>query len=246
MFDIHSHIIYGVDDGSRSIEESIRLIEMDKKQGVTDIIATPHYYVSHPSDPDRILRRLDEIRKQLREQGLDEGIRLYPGNEVLWFESMAEKLNSGDILPLGDSRFTLVEFYPSESWDTILRAVRKLRDAGWRPVIAHAERFAALREPGPRGLGEGKKSRLAELISQGAYIQLSTQPFSGGIFDSTANFCKTAVKNNEVHFLGTDMHRPHRRPPEWAAAVKYIRRKADRPDDLLQKNAERMVGKQDL
>ena len=241
MFDIHSHIIYGVDDGSRTIEESIRLIEMDKKQGVTDIIATPHYYVSHPSDPDRILRRLEEIRKQLREQGLDEGIRLYPGNEVLWFESMAEKLNSGEILPLGDSRFTLVEFYPPESWDTILRAVRKLRNAGWRPILAHAERFIALRGP-----GEGRKSRLAELISQGAYIQLSTQPFSGGIFDSTANFCKAAVKNDEVHFLGTDMHRPHRRPPEWAAAVKYIRRKADRPDDLLQKNAERMVGNMEL
>ncbi len=241
MFDIHSHIIYGVDDGSRDPGESIRLVEMDKKQGVTDIIATPHYYVNHPSDPDRILRHLEELRKQLREQGLGDGIRLYPGNEVLWFESMAEKLNSGEILPLGGSRFTLVEFYPPERWSTILRAVRKLRDAGWRPVIAHAERFSALWEP-----GEGKKSRLAELISQGAYIQLSTEPFGGGLFDRTARFCKAAVKNNEVHFLGTDMHRPDRRPPVWDAAVKYIRKKTDRPDVLLQKNAERMMNNEDF
>jgi len=241
MFDIHSHIIFGVDDGSRDPGESLRLIEMDKKQGVTDIIATPHYYVNHPSHPDRILRRLEELRKQLREHGLDEGLRLYPGNEVLWFESMPEKLNSGEILPLGDSRFTLVEFYPEESWSTILNAVRKLRNAGWRPVIAHAERFFALREP-----GEGKKSRLAELISQGAYIQLSTDPFGGGLFDSTARFCKTAVRNNEVHFLGTDMHRQDRRPPVWNPAVRFIEKKADRPDALLQKNAERMMRNEDF
>ncbi len=241
MFDIHSHIIYGVDDGSRSIEESIQLIEMDIKQGVTDIIATPHYYVDHPSDPDRILRRLEALQKQLREQGLDKGIRLYPGNEVLWFESMAEKLSSGEILPLGNTRFTLVEFYPEESWETILRAVRKLRNAGWRPIIAHAERFFALRTA-----PKGEQSRFSELISQGAYIQLSTDPFGGGFFDSTSRFCKTAVKNDEVHFLGTDMHRPDRRPPVWTAAVNYIEKKADRPDALLQKNAERMMRNEDF
>ena len=242
MFDIHSHIIFGVDDGARTPEESLRLITMDIEQGVTDIIATPHYYVNHPSHPDRIHRRLEELKKQLADQGHSEDeIRLYPGNEVLWFESMPEKLKSGEILTLAESRFTLVEFYPEESWDTIVRAVRKLRSAGYRPVIAHAERFLALHKP-----GEGGKSRLAELISQGAYIQLSTQPFGGGFFDSIARWCRTAVKNGEVHFLGTDMHRPHRRPPEWDAAVRFIQKKADRPDALLQKNAERILSDTDF
>ena len=241
MFDIHTHIIYGTDDGSRSPEESLRLIEMDIQQGVTDIIATPHYYADHPTDPDRILRRLEELKRLLDEQGRGSDVRLYPGNEVLWFESMPDRLRSGEILPLASSRFTLVEFFPEESWETILRAVRMLRNAGYRPVIAHAERFFAL-----RAAAKEEPGRLAELISQGAYIQLSTQPFAGGLLDSTARFCKAAVRNDEVHFLGTDMHRPDRRPPEWAAAVRWIRKKADRPDALLQKNAERILKDDDF
>ena len=242
MFDIHTHIIFGVDDGARTPEESIQLIEMDLAQGVTDIIATPHYYVNRPSHPDRIQRRLEELKKQLAERGHSEDeIRLYPGNEVLWFESMPEKLKSGEILTLAESRFTLVEFYPEESWETILRAVRKLRAAGYRPVIAHAERFLALHKRSESG-----QSRLKELMEQGAYIQLSTQPFAGGIFDGLARFLKNAVKNNEVHFLGTDMHRPHRRPPEWAAAVRFIQKKTDRPNALLQKNAERILSDTDF
>ncbi|MCR5161271.1 MAG: protein tyrosine phosphatase [Lachnospiraceae bacterium] len=235
MFDIHSHIIYGVDDGARTPEEALDLIRMDMQMGVTDIIATPHYYVNHPSDPDRILRRLEHLREMLRAEG-SATVRLYPGNEVLWFESMTEKLKSGEILTLGGSRFTLIEFYPEESWETIRRAVRKVRDAGYRPVIAHAERFIALH----------KRDRLPELIDLGAYIQLSTQPFSGGFFDPIAKFCKAAVKAGDVHFLGTDMHRTDRRPPEWNAAVKYIENKSDRPEALFRKNAERMLKDQDF
>ena len=221
MFDIHSHIIYHIDDGSHDLEESLELIRQDVEQGAHAIIATPHYYVQYPTAPARIRAKLATIEEALGigEQstaqptpnasqtadvaaaqptpnasqttdataaqptpGASEAnasaldVHLYAGNEVLWFDSMTERLQSGEILTLAGSHYTLIEFYPEESYQTILRAIRNVRNAGYRPIIAHAERFKAIQEHG-----------LAEVRDLGAYVQLSTEPLShkglSGLFD---------------------------------------------------------------
>ncbi|MBP3803185.1 MAG: protein tyrosine phosphatase [Oribacterium sp.] len=219
MFDIHSHIIYHIDDGSRNIEESVKLITMAKEQGAADIIATPHYYVEHPTDPALIKERLSCIEEVLRDAGIQ--VRLYSGNEVLYFESMTEHLKKGEILTLAGSRYTLIEFYPMESYKTILRCVRNVRNAGFLPVIAHAERFKGLRENG-----------LGEVIGLGAYIQLSTEPIGrkgfGAILDGETRFVRNALKQKEVHFLGTDMHRVDTRPPVIRDALRWISKNLDK------------------
>jgi len=213
MFDIHSHIIYHIDDGSRNIEESVKLIRLASEQGATDIIATPHYYVECPTDPKRIKEKLQNIRDALQEVEIK--VNLYSGNEVLFFDSMTERLKTGEILTLAGSRYTLIEFYPLESYKTILKCVRNVRNAGFLPVIAHAERFKGLRENG-----------LSEVISLGAYIQLSTEPIGrkgfGAIFDGETRFVREALKHKEAHFLGTDMHRVDSRPPVIRDAMEWI------------------------
>ena len=229
MFDIHSHIIYHIDDGSRNIEESVKLIRSAVKQGATDIIATPHYYVEYPTNPTRIREKLSGIEEAVKEAGID--VRLYAGNEVLYFDSMAERLKEGKILTLAGSRYTLIEFYPLESYKTILKCVRNIRNAGYLPVIAHAERFKGLRENG-----------LSEIIGLGAYIQLSTEPIGrkgfGALFDGETKFVREALKNKEAHFLGTDMHRADTRPPLIKDAVEWISKNLDREyaNEILFKN----------
>ena len=258
MFDIHSHIIYHIDDGSHDLEESLELIRQDVEQGARGIIATPHYYVQYPTDPARIRAKLATIEEAL---GIGEqasvqptpgspqttdaataqpalntsqaaaqptpsaseanafalDVRLYAGNEVLWFDSMTERLQSGEILTLADSHYTLIEFYPEESYQTILRAIRNVRNAGYRPIIAHAERFKAIQEHG-----------LAEVRDLGAYVQLSTEPLShkglSGLFDRETKFIQKALRNQEADFLGTDMHRTDRRPPVLRDAIDWIER----------------------
>lgn len=230
MFDIHSHIIYHIDDGSRDIDESVRLIKSDVEQGATDIIATPHYYIQQPTDPARIRDKLEDVRTAVRAAGID--VRLYTGNEVLFFDSMTERLESGEILTLCDSRYTLIEFYPLESYNTILRCVRNVRNAGYLPIIAHAERFKGLREHG-----------LDEVISLGAYIQLSTEPLSrkgiGALLDGETQFIRKALKMGQAHFLGTDMHRHDTRPPVLRDAIGWIYKNIDRDyaEALLDGNA---------
>lgn len=275
MFDIHSHIIYHIDDGSRTPEESLELIRQDVEQGAHAIIATPHYYVQYPTDPARIRAKLAAIEEALgiREQpaaslaqtgdapsatsasqtttqstpsapqahasALD--VHLYAGNEVLWFDSMTERLQSGEILTLADSHYTLIEFYPEESYQTILRAIRKVRNAGYRPIIAHAERFKAMQEHG-----------LAEVRDLGAYVQLSTEPLShkglSGLFDRETKFIQKALRNQEADFLGTDMHRTDRRPPVLRDAIDWIDRNLDRDyaDAVLQRNADAILRDEEI
>lgn len=275
MFDIHSHIIYHIDDGSRTLEESLELIRQDVEQGAHAIIATPHYYVQYPTDPARIRAKLAAIEEaldigeqpaaslaqtgdapsstsgsqtttqptpsapQANASALD--VHLYAGNEVLWFDSMTERLQSGEILTLADSHYTLIEFYPEESYQTILRAIRKVRNAGYRPIIAHAERFKAMQEHG-----------LAEVRDLGAYVQLSTEPLShkglSGLFDRETKFIQKALRNQEADFLGTDMHRTDRRPPVLRDAIDWIERNldADYADAVLQRNADTILQDEEI
>ena len=238
MFDIHSHIIYHIDDGSHDLEESLELIRQDVAQGAHAIIATPHYYVQYPTDPARIRAKLATI-EEANASALD--VRLYAGNEVLWFDSMTERLQSGEILTLADSHYTLIEFYPEESYQTILRAIRNVRNAGYRPIIAHAERFKAIQEHG-----------LAEVRDLGAYVQLSTEPLShkglSGLFDRETKFIQKALRNQEADFLGTDMHRTDRRPPVLRDAIDWIQKNldADYADAVLQGNAEAILQDEEL
>ena len=275
MFDVHSHIIYHIDDGSHDLEESLELIRQDVEQGAHAIIATPHYYVQYPTDPARIRAKLAAIEEalgigeqpaaslaqtgdapsstsasqstaqptpsapQANASALD--VRLYAGNEVLWFDSMTERLQSGEILTLAGSHYTLIEFYPEESYQTILRAIRNVRNAGYRPIIAHAERFKAIQEHG-----------LAEVRDLGAYVQLSTEPLShkglSGLFDRETKFIQKALRNQEADFLGTDMHRVDRRPPVLRDAIDWIQKNLDPDyaDAVLQGNAEAILRDEEL
>lgn len=278
MFDIHSHIIYHIDDGSHDLEESLELIRQDVEQGARAIIATPHYYVQYPTDPARIRAKLAAIEEALgigeqaaaqptpgSSQTIDAAtvqptpktsqsmpreseanasaldVHLYAGNEVLWFDSMTERLQSGEILTLADSHYTLIEFYPEESYQTILRAIRNVRNAGYRPIIAHAERFKAMQEHG-----------LAEVRDLGAYVQLSTEPLShkglSGLFDRETKFIQKALRNQEADFFGTDMHRTDRRPPVLRDAIDWIQKNldADYADAVLQGNAEAILRDEEL
>lgn len=256
MFDIHSHIIYHIDDGSHDLEESLELIRQDVEQGAHAIIATPHYYVQYPTDPARIRAKLATIEEALGigEQSVAQpmpstseanasalDVHLYAGNEVLWFDSMTERLQSGEILTLADSHYTLIEFYPEESYQTILRAIRNVRNAGYRPIIAHAERFKAIQEHG-----------LAEVRDLGAYVQLSTEPLShkglSGLFDRETKFIQKALRNQEADFLGTDMHRIDRRPPVLRDAIDWIQKNldADYADAVLQRNADAILRDEEI
>lgn len=224
IFDTHSHIIPNIDDGARDYKEAEELIISAKEQGVTDIIATPHYYAERPSNPNEIREKLSRLNE------LNTGVKLYAGNEVLYFDSMVEKLENGEILTLADTNFVLVEFYPRESYQRILRAVRDLRFNGFLPIVAHAERYMALKE-----------DEIEEIILSGGYIQLSFEPLGHSFLNSRTRQLRRLLKNGMVHFLCTDMHRIDKRPPRVLKGYDYIIKNIDDADSILYENAIKMT-----
>lgn len=229
IFDIHTHIVPGVDDGSRSFEESVKMIELANSQGVTSIISTSHYYARRPSDPNVIRESVERLNELLPQ------ISIYPGNEVMYFEGMEEKLSSGEILTMANSRFVLVEFYPNESYKRMMSAIRGLRYAGYLPIIAHAERYTEVKEKG-----------LSELIDLGAYIQITFEPVGETILQSNCRFLRKALKEEEVHFLGSDMHRIDKRPPVLSKAIKWIWNHIENAEDVFYHNARHIIENHDF
>lgn len=230
FFDIHTHIIYDIDDGARNIEESIAMIKQDFDEGARGIIATPHYDVERPTDASEIKEKLESIKERI--EGQTYSVPLYAGHEVLYFDGMIDRLDSGEILTLAGSRYVLIEFYTNETYAGIQKATSHLLRSGYIPIIAHAERFGAIRKMG-----------VGELVDSGVKVQLSSSAFAGGMFDPIAKFCHSVMKGGEADFVGSDMHRMDKRVPKAKRCISWCKKNLDSEyaSDVLYQNVFRDI-----
>lgn len=214
--DIHAHILPGIDDGARDWEETGRLLEAAWEQGVRHIIATPHF--SRRADIEQLKQLRDSAAELARRKGM--GLEISLGQELRYFEELPLYLEQKRALTLAESRYVLVEFKPADGFQTIRRAVRELVQAGFIPILAHAERYHCLRE----------KGRTEELIQSGACLQINAESLLGGLFDRTAVWCLKEIREGRIHFVASDMHRTDTRPPRLDEALKKLSKKRGCPD----------------
>ncbi len=221
LIDIHTHILYGVDDGAGTLSDSMGLLDEECEQGVDTVIMTPHYgpKFGYP-DKDVLREHFDEI-SQKAEKYYPE-IKLYLGSELYYQESTISDLDSGKALTMNGTRYVLVEFGVKDPYTYIYRAVQNFVYAGYIPIIAHAERYEAVFR---------QIDRIEELIDIGALIQINAESLIGGIFDKCSSFCKKIAKEGLMHFLGSDCHDFRTRRPNMKKAAEV----------LLKKNAQQIL-----
>lgn len=232
IVDIHSHILPGLDDGASSEKQALRMLREAGRQGIRDIIATPHYSAMFRNGrPDVIRRKCREMERLAAEHGIR--VNIYPGQEIMYSEDVPDMLLEGRLLTLADSRYVLIEFYPGAPRTLIGRAVREVAGRGFLPVLAHAERYSALSEP----------EKFRELIEQGAYIQMNFRPVGGKWYDGATRRCRKLLKAGNVHFLSTDMHNMSGRRPETEEALHWMQKhlKSGRVRRLIRGNAEKIL-----
>lgn len=213
LADIHCHILPGIDDGSRSMEESLSLLELSIAQGFRTFVATSHYRRTH-ANPD-IEAMTEELKGRARERFSDIDIDIYPGQEGFWHEEFTERIACGEARRLADSSYILCEFDISAPFSAIQRGLRTISDYGLTPVLAHFERYAALREG----------DRVSDIKRLGVVMQMNYEVLAGGgLFDSNQRWCRRQVERGITDVLGTDMHRTDFRPPDTLGAQKWLKK----------------------
>ncbi len=210
MFDIHSHILHDIDDGAKDLTESIALLEEMKAQGITSVLATPHFY-PHSDFLDEFLenthKNFEELKKSCQNKNLP---NIYLGCEVFYYSGIS-KADNIQKLTLNSSNYMLLEPHPMQLGLGFQKELLYLRDTlGITPIIAHLERYR--KEKGYR--------KLLDFIKENnILVQVNTS--------SLLNFkCRGAlkklIKSDLVTFLGTDTHSLEHRPPQFLEAIQKL------------------------
>lgn len=164
MIDWHSHILSGIDDGALEMEDSISMATALAAAGFTDVYCTPHLMIGrYEAENDLVRQSVAELQENLDVQGIP--LTLHSGREYCLDEYLLTYLV--DPLPLGDSRFILVEIVPRITIDRVRFLLSEVVKAGFTPVIAHPERCFLLAPPPRRAIYRDIIGRLKSLISRG-------------------------------------------------------------------------------
>lgn len=232
IVDVHAHILPGLDDGAANMDESLAMLRIAASEGITDMIATPHFKSGrYNASPARIQEALARLREAAREQGIP--VRLYPGNEIFYFEGVEALLAEGKICTLNGSSYVLFEFYPYAPFSHLRNALNSVMRAGFQPVLAHAERYSCLLRD---------VENLDYLKSSGVLIQVNAAGVTGKSF-SEKRFFRRILDAQLVDFVGTDAHDTHHRAPLLAKCAGVLQRKygSEYARQILGENAREIL-----
>lgn len=220
--DIHSHILYGVDDGSDSIETSLELLKKEYEQGVSNVILTPHFHIGEcMTDHNRILEHFEHLKAVTKTEIPD--INLYLGNEIMACEEMVKLIDEGRINTLAGTRFVLIEFYPTVQYSVMLKYISRLLNGGYTPIIAHCERYSCLHAP----IKKINAKNIRHIIEMGVYLQVNAI----SVYERENKFVEKLIDNDYLHFIATDAHSLNHRNVQWDKCIKHLRKKYN--DDYL-------------
>ena len=194
--DLHHHLIWGLDDGSRSEEMTHDMLRKAAEEQVSVIAATTHATPGQVAFPlADYQERLAAANRWAEENGI--GIRVVPGCEILYTEHSARLLREGALPSLNGTRWALVEFSPDDAYSTLQEAARSMINGGWRVVFAHIERYDCLRH----------LDRVAELRKEyGVQMQVNAATFIENRGFWKGRWLRNAMAQGLIALAATDAH----------------------------------------
>lgn len=194
--DIHSHVIWGVDDGAEEREETFRMLREAAADRITRIICTPHVTPGVYEFPEVTFERHFEAAEEyIAQEGLP--LQLYRGSEILYTDNTPRLLREKRVPTLAGTNCVMIEFSPTDTRDHITDALQKVAGAGFIPVIAHMERYPAI---GRIQQVEEMKKRFRVLVQINARSLIRKQPLL------RRSFFNNLFKEGLVDFIATDTH----------------------------------------
>lgn len=210
MIDLHCHILPGLDDGAKSMEESLSMARTALEDGIKTVVATPHTLDGLYLNPlEQVSRAVGLFREALSTQGIALEIRV--GADVHLCPGMAERIEKGDAATINNAgKYLLLELPPQTVPERLRDEIFSLRLLGITPIITHPERHPVLQ----RDLGA-----LRDLISLGSLAQVTAMSLTGEFGGHVMSCAEMMVRNRLVHVIATDAHSAKSRPPLLSRAV---------------------------
>ena len=238
MKDIHSHLLVGIDDGSESFEESIKILKLMEKSGITDLIITPHYVENSQYNCNNKDKK--ELFKQLIEKKDENNINinLYLGNEVFFTSNIIDLIKQGEIRTLNNTRYLLIEFPLHNIYNNTLEVIQRLVSKGVIPVLAHPERYEVF---------QNNPDIIKEYLRAGVLMQGNFTSLFGKYGPTPKKLLTYYLKNEWITFLGSDTHHE----------VKYDAKKLEKMllkitkdkyyvKDLMENNFDKVINDEDI
>lgn len=197
MTDVHSHILFNVDDGSNSLEESLELIKKLSASGFHNIIATPHYIdgSDYCSDNREKLRHLEVLKEAIKKEKID--VNLYLGNEIFISEDIIELVKENKIYGLNNSKYLLIELPFNNKIINLEDIFFEIKCAGYIPILAHPERYTYFQ----------KDYKLVDTLKENEILfQSNFSSILGEYGHGAQKLMKYMLKKKYIDFLGTDIH----------------------------------------
>ncbi len=212
MIDIHSHIIYGIDDGSKSIETSLEMLRLALEAGTTDIVATPHSNGEFAFQPDVNRERIAELQAQG-----PAGLRIHSGCDFhLSYENVEDAFRDPRKYTINGLNYLLVEFPEGNLIPNIGDVFERLRGIGVVPVITHPERNWMIQQ---------NFDTLATWVSLGALVQVTAGSLTGRFGKPAQQFGARTIDRGLCHFIASDAHDTRDRHPKLRKAYEFVRGK---------------------
>jgi protein-tyrosine phosphatase len=198
MVDLHSHILAGLDDGARTLEESVQIAETAADDRISVMAATPHVRDDYPTAAETMERLVLELEGILREKGI--GLRVLGGAEIAIQRLKTLSDRELSIFGLGGNPHYLLVEFPYFGWPLSLETeIWTLRRRGITPVLAHPERNPEV---------QLAPARVAALVAAGALVQLTAASVDGRLGRRNKHTAATLIASGHAHIIASDAHWP--------------------------------------
>lgn len=236
MIDIHNHLIPKFDDGPRSLDESLKMLQQAAEQGVTDIFATSHFNEYIPKKlSDEYFAKLKELREMADQKNIS--IRIHSGGEMFYHPYLPKQVENTPMGTLGGwGQYVLMEFPMFQTFGGYEEVLFNLSINEFIPIIAHPERYVSVIE---------SFSTVYDFVKFGGLLQLNAGSILGHFGKESQKIALRILKEELAHFIASDAHSPRGRSVLLATIADYLQDDipAEYLDRLLTKNAEAIINK---
>ena len=202
MIDIHSHILFGVDDGAKTVEDSLELLKQAEQNGYTDIVCSSHFYIGR-FENENYNKNFKILKKRIKDENIK--INIYKGNEVAFLDGALENIKN--INTINGTKYMLVEFKKGLLYPLYKGFLEKLINMGYIPVLAHIERYPFI-----------KFEEFKELYKMGVVFQMNIKTV-----ELLSPMMEYFLKNSYIKLVATDTHNILRRNYDVGKNLKKLK-----------------------